>query len=1014
MHLSTSRFLILLITLSWQTLAQSPFSYGSEGSKIISPDHPLLSQEITFEQNSFTEGANENWTLRNPQKISEYIWDLIHLSDNVVVGVGSLGTVIRSTDGGITWNVIPTEFSITVTGISARDANNLAIVGNTGFFALSSDQGLTWTVKPTGTTQNLTGVSYFPNNRIVVGGVAKTILSSADLGNTWTPLALPDSVVSNPTARTTWAYQKIVYTSVDTFFVGVDGTGMPIQVLRTTDAGATFTAVVAAGISTPSSTTGLGMQGISFAADKLTGYGSYRTGLAGNVIKTTDGGVTWARLITAFNPLPSPSLYTTQTVQIRYNIAVSSNGQNIVTGGLFGQVLASTDFGATWSEIFGGVRHGYRDYFSGGFRSVSIAPNGSWLAAGNWGLIIGAPSFGADITFRNGSSLPITLRDIAFANNNIGFAVGFQQAEEYINAGGTTAALAIAAYYKTTDAGLTWNREDGPGRMNFRWNSVKADPSGKVWVAGLTVDGSNTTGIIKHSTDFGNTWVVQAVAPSELASLKKLDNSHLAAVSFTTTLLLTSNGGSNWSTLTVPVPNAPNSGLFDIEYLSPSELIASTGHSSASQVGHILKSTNAGATWVSKFNQATARFRSVNFIDAKVGYAVGVYGATLSRKSMIRSIDGGETWSELITPTTSEMISVLLLNKSHVMTIGASNIHYVSLNGTTITNSTFIFSHEGSKLAIFNGKAYAAGFAQSIAEFTPAVPVNLAPSKFYNISPANDFNINPSNLPITFIWTRSFDTDNAVSYRIVLFDSLKNEVARFNANADTFYTFTQSMLAPLPKTRLFWNVEAIGGTDTIITVHQAINLDPAVPVELIAFSAFVNENSVTLGWTTATEVNNKGFEIYRSEDNNNYQLISFSEGNGTTTEQNIYSFTDAQLNPGIYYYKIRQIDFDGTTTEYKLSTSVEVTVPLVFNISQNYPNPFNPSTVISYSIPVDAFVSLKIFDVLGNEVAQLVNELKTANRYTINFDASGLSSGIYYYTISAGSFNKTMKMILIK
>lgn len=91
-----------------------------------------------------------------------------------------------------------------------------------------------------------------------------------------------------------------------------------------------------------------------------------------------------------------------------------------------------------------------------------------------------------------------------------------------------------------------------------------------------------------------------------------------------------------------------------------------------------------------------------------------------------------------------------------------------------------------------------------------------------------------------------------------------------------------------------------------------------------------------------------------------------------------------------------------------------ISAPLMFSLDQNFPNPFNPSTVIKYSLPEDQFVSLEIFNSIGQKVKTLVNEMQTAGRYNITFNADGLASGIYIYKIKAGSFEKTMKMTLLK
>jgi photosystem II stability/assembly factor-like uncharacterized protein len=200
--------------------------------------------------------------------------------------------------------------------------------------------------------------------------------------------------------------------------------------------------------------------------------------------------------------------------------------------------------------------------------------------------------------------------------------------------------------------------------------------------------------------------------------------------------------------------------------------------------------------------------------------------------------------------------------------------------------------------------------------------------------------------------------------------------------------------------------------------------DEIVPVELISFTSSVNVKDVTLNWQTATETNNSGFEIERNTPHNPlsrgeaegrgvWRSIGFVNGNGTTTEPQSYSFLDKELSVGKYQYRLKQIDFDGTF-EYSNTIEVEIGNPTKFSLEQNYPNPFNPSTTIRYQIPQDGIVTLKIYNILGSEVATLVNEEKVAGKYEVNFNASSLASGVYVYKIQSGSFIKSKKMILIK
>ena len=194
-----------------------------------------------------------------------------------------------------------------------------------------------------------------------------------------------------------------------------------------------------------------------------------------------------------------------------------------------------------------------------------------------------------------------------------------------------------------------------------------------------------------------------------------------------------------------------------------------------------------------------------------------------------------------------------------------------------------------------------------------------------------------------------------------------------------------------------------------------------IPVELVSFSANISNNSVNLNWITASELNNSGFDLERrNERSEEWVNIGFVNGNGTTSESHSYSFVDNNLLTGKYSYRLKQIDFDGSFT-YSKEIEVDLSLPQTFSLEQNYPNPFNPSTTIKYAIPnvtvsgaEGSRVILKVFDILGNEVATLVNENKTAGNYEVNFDAKNLSSGTYFYKLQAGSSVETRKMILLR
>ena len=204
----------------------------------------------------------------------------------------------------------------------------------------------------------------------------------------------------------------------------------------------------------------------------------------------------------------------------------------------------------------------------------------------------------------------------------------------------------------------------------------------------------------------------------------------------------------------------------------------------------------------------------------------------------------------------------------------------------------------------------------------------------------------------------------------------------------------------------------------VMGINLVLTYQNVIPVELISFNATLLDDNVDLigqqqqkQITLGLRLNGLRFQLRTGQ---GWQEIGFVPGFGTTTEPKSYSFIDENITTGIYKYRLKQIDFDGS---FEYSNEIEVEVdftPKEFVLYQNYPNPFNPNTVISYQLPVTGNVTLKVYDILGNEVATLVNEEKQPDIYEVKFDASALASGLYLYKLQAGSFVQTKKMILLK
>ncbi len=270
-------------------------------------------------------------------------------------------------------------------------------------------------------------------------------------------------------------------------------------------------------------------------------------------------------------------------------------------------------------------------------------------------------------------------------------------------------------------------------------------------------------------------------------------------------------------------------------------------------------------------------------------------------------------------------------------------------------------------------------------------------------------NIVQNPLSVELMWTdNSTNEDGFIIEKetatdaFVVIDSVTANVSIYTDLSVTFLTYNYRVKA--------YNVTGSSAYSNIAQV--------SVPVELTSFTANVISGKVNLNWQTATETNNSGFNIERnviSTEGRNlgWQTISFVNGHGTTTQQQNYSFIDENISAGEYLYRLKQIDFNGTF-EYSNEIEVVVNAPDKFSLNQNYPNPFNPSTTIEFQIPKESFVTLKVYNILGVEIASLINEQKPAGVHKVNFDASKLPSGMYIYKISTNGFEQTRKMLLLK
>ena len=375
-----------------------------------------------------------------------------------------------------------------------------------------------------------------------------------------------------------------------------------------------------------------------------------------------------------------------------------------------------------------------------------------------------------------------------------------------------------------------------------------------------------------------------------------------------------------------------------------------------------------------------------HFVDSENGWTVGDNGLIL------HTTDGGNNWDTQSAGTTERFYSVHFFNDLIGWIVGKEGSIFKTTNGginwvqqiNTAVPLKSIFSVDLNIV-------YAAGYSGVILKTTDGGDSweNNTSGTLNNLNKIEFVNLN-SGWIVGDSGTILFTSDSGNTW------ISENSGTTENLHSISFVNGSTGWVA--------------GNHSTLLKYEKS-----TVPVELISFDSKVDGNSITLNWETATETNNSGFIVERKT-LKEWESLGFIEGNGTTAEKHSYSFIDDLVNidANKIYYRLKQTDFDGS---FEYSNIVEVSynsIPSHFALQQNFPNPFNPTTRIKYQVSKLEFVLLKVYDILGNEVAALVNEQKPAGDYEVEFDAEGFASGVYYYRLEAGSFSEVKKMILMK
>ncbi len=839
-------------------------------------------------------------------------------------------------------------------------SNSFTVVGNAGTIIRTNNNGVSWERQFAPTSNNLNGIDYFQSGSAIIVGNKGTILRTSDGGNNW------DMVSSGTTTNLTAVK----------FFNSTEGiiTGWNGLILRTTNSGLNWDS-----IATP---TNFRLYSVSFA----NASSGMAVGDGGTVLKTVNGGLTW-------------SLQTTGTTQSLYDVSYVSSFVAYASG-WGGTVIKTTNGGSSWTSI------GFFSYIQWG---VSFTDANNGIVCGDLNNLKLTTDGGA--TWSNAGAftsnyMQTNFHCIRFYNSNIGVAVG-----EY------------GAIFRTTDGGINWQivTKGVLGLSNFPNNIDRSDyysvqcinsnkavvtSQSRIYITNNSGVSWNEVSIIDgyprfDDVSFGN---------SAVGVMVGLNQSNQGVI------FRTANGGNNWS-----MTYNSSTAKFNAVHL------LSSGHGIAvGDFGFILRTSDGGLNWTNQSIPQAQNLYDVTLIDSLIGYAVGRYGA------IYKTTDGGFNWTQKLNSFYYNLYGVAFSNANNGIAVGDSlqlgNNHGVILK-TSDGGNTWNKQVLGYPL-VFNDVTFTSASNWYV---VGNLPGNGIARIFKSTDSGNNWTEQIPDIPITRRVSKisAFDDSNLliVGYGGALLrgvnggapnQALNNTLVNLNLpinngqNASSTMTFTPPGDQPA-------NITLSGN---IVSVEVTINEVIHTRTGDLTFT--LEHDGVTA--TIISEVGGNGQDFISTVLNDNASIpIAGGEapftgfyipsnslnvfngmnayGDWTLTVIDGFAGNDGMLNS--WSLLITLDSPNDIEDEYDLS-------PNDFILHQNYPNPFNPSTIISFHLPVNGDVTLKIYDILGREVATLVNEFKEAGRHDVTFDASGLASGIYFYRIQAGSFNQTKKMILLR
>lgn len=472
------------------------------------------------------------------------------------------------------------------------------------------------------------------------------------------------------------------------------------------------------------------------------------------------------------------------------------------------------------------------------------------------------------------------------------------------------------------------------------------------------------------------------------------------------------NGGTSWELKNTGLPSGQN--LYGISAIDANNCWIGTVN------GAIFRTTNGGTNWAQQIAVAGSFINGIHMFDINNGVYAGDPTGTGQPYQFRYTTDGGTTWTlSPSAPIASNEFGVInawdWTDQNHFW-LGSANLT------ANATSAKVYYTATGFTGTFLNTSVSGTGGTQGLYYQAIGFTDNmngLVASNGNNIMKTTNGGSSwqTANLP-SGVTTFAAININAIK-------SGSNEIRLVLSETTGYRMFLTTNLGTT------WTEEAlpaevvVSGVQHLRFLNQntgfagcgtgyVIKFTGIVPVELTSFTGKINNlGHVILNWETATELNNHMFEIERRTESSEFRTIGFVEGSGTSNEPRSYSFIDKTSEQGITYYRLKQVDFNGTYS-YSDVVELDVTGPLTFELAQNYPNPFNPSTKIKYSVPEAGNIRLSVYNLVGEEVAVLVNGFSQEGAFEVTFDASNLSTGIYLYKLQSSNSVQTKKMTLIK